>query len=300
MSLHHKILTYTNPTLRLVRNVGTKIGLVNNNHLRVLIFHDIPPNQEEAFQKQLTWIQRNRTIVSPEKFEKMISREEPVIGENVLITFDDGLISNRVVAERILNPMGIKAVFFVVSDFVKIKDHDEAHQFVANHIIPGAKKEDIPQAWNNMQWSDLEALLEQGHTIGGHTKRHARLSEGVLKEELIEELIVSATHVEKTLGMQVEHFAYTFGDIDSFCQEALSVASSKFKYIYSGVRGNNAECVSPLAIRRDAAAFQNAIYEYSLFNNNLLDAFLNGAVDFRYKEPRKRIDLWSQSINPCS
>jgi peptidoglycan/xylan/chitin deacetylase (PgdA/CDA1 family) len=296
MPLHHKILTYTNPTLRLVRNVGTKLGLVNNNHLRVLIFHDIPTNQEEAFQRQLTWIQRNRTIVSPEKFEKMISGEEPVIGENVLITFDDGLISNRIVAEKILNPMGIQAIFFVVSDFVEIKDRDEAHQFVAKHIVPGIRKEDVPKNWQNMQWSDLSALLEQGHTIGGHTKRHTRLSEGVPKEELIEELIESAVHVEKKLGSQVEHFAYTFGDVDSFCQDALSVASSKFKYIYSGVRGNNAECVSPLVIRRDAAAYQNASHEYLIFKNNLLDAFLGGAADFRYREPRKRIDSWSQSI----
>lgn len=296
MPLHHKILTYTNPTLRLVRNVGTKLGLVNNNHLRVLIFHDIPPNQEIAFQNQLEWIQKNWNIVSPEIFEKMITGNKPIIGDNVLITFDDGLISNRVVAEKILNPMGIKAVFFVVSDFVEIKDRDEAHEFIANHIIPGAKKEDIPKAWNNMQWSDLEALLEQGHIIGGHTKRHTRLSEGVPKEELIEELIESATHVEKKLGNQVEHFAYTFGDVDSFCQDALSVASSKFKYIYSGVRGNNAECVSPLVIRRDAAAYQNASHEYLIFKNNLLDAFLGGAADFRYREPRKRIDSWSQSI----
>jgi peptidoglycan/xylan/chitin deacetylase (PgdA/CDA1 family) len=296
MSLHHKILTYTNPTMRLMRNVGVKLGIVKNNHLRVLIFHDIPPSQEEAFQRQLAWIQRNRTIVSPEKFEKMISGEEPVIGENILVTFDDGFISNRVVAEKILNPMGIKAVFFVVSDFVEIKDRDEAHQFVANHIFPGAIKEDIPQGWYNMQWSDLEALLEQGHTIGGHTKRHTRLSDGVPKEELIEELITSAIYVEKNLGNQVEHFAYTFGDIDSFCQDALSVASSKFKYIYSGVRGDNVESVSPLAIRRDMASSLDASYETALFKNNLLDAFLAGAADFHYKEPRKRLDSWSQAI----
>ena len=297
MLLHHRLLTYIRPVLKVQRYVGMKLGTIDQGRLRVLIFHDIPPSQEAAFQKQLEWIKKNWTITSPEKFEKMISGEKSVIGDNVLITFDDGLISNRVMAEKILNPMGIQAVFFVVSDFVEINNRDEAHQFVANHIIPGAKKEDIPQGWNNMQWSDLEALLEQGHTIGGHTKRHTRLSEGVPKEELIEELITSAACVENKLGNQVEHFAYTFGDIDSFCQDALSVASSKFKYIYSGVRGDNAKSISPLAIRRDAAAFQDANYEYALFKNNLLDAFLGGAADFRYKEPRTRIDSWCQSIN---
>ncbi len=297
MSLHYKTLTYTSPVFRLCRNVGAKLRMVNNNHLRVLIFHDIPPNQEAAFQRQLTWIQQNRRIVSPAKFEKMISGDEPVVGDNVLITFDDGLISNRTVAEKILNPMGIQAVFFVVSDFVEIQNREEAHQFIAKHIIPGAKKEEIPKGWCNMQWRDLEALLEQGHTIGGHTKRHARLAEGVSNKKLVDELITSAEHMESKLGNKVEHFAYTFGDIDSFCQEALSVASRKFKYIYSGVRGDNAKSVSPLAIRRDAAAFQDTSYEYVLFNDNLLDSFLGGTADFHYRKAQKMLDFWAQSIN---
>ncbi|MGK0290844.1 MAG: peptidoglycan/xylan/chitin deacetylase (PgdA/CDA1 family), partial [bacterium] len=294
---HHKVLTYINPVLRSLRNVGVKLSIVNNNHLRVLIFHDIPPNQEAAFQRQLEWIQKNWNIVSPEKFEKMISGNEPIIGKNILITFDDGLLSNRIVAEKILNPMGIKALFFVVSDFADISDRDEAHQFIADHIVPEAKKEDIPKNWNNMEWSDLSALLEQGHTIGCHTKRHTRLCDGVTKDQLVDELITSANYIESKLCNQVKHFAFTFGDIDSFSQDALSVASSRFQYIYSGVRGDNTKGVSPLAIRRDAAASQNTSYEYSIFENNLLDAFLGGVADFRYRDPRKKLDLWSQSIS---
>jgi hypothetical protein len=44
----------------------------------------------------------------------MISGNEPIQDNNLLITFDDGLISNRIVAEKILNPMGIKAIFLLL------------------------------------------------------------------------------------------------------------------------------------------------------------------------------------------
>lgn len=291
MSLHHKILTYTNPTMRLMRNVGVKLGIVNNNHLRVLIFHDIPPNQEEAFQRQLAWIQRNRTIVSPEKFEKMISGEEPVIGENILVTFDDGFISNRVVAEKILNPMGIKAVFFVVSDFVEIKDRDEAHQFIAEYIMPEIEVVDIPDSMNNMQWEDLQTLNQQGHTIGCHTRKHAKLSTCSLKE-LNEEIIDSAACIREKLGISIEHFAYPFGDIDSFSKEAMDVAVTNFKYIYSGIRGDNINLFSPYTIRRDSAATQTKTYEYTPLDNKLLDAFLAGTADFHYSKARDIIDSW--------
>ena len=296
MLIHHKILSYTYPFQDAVRKIAVKTGFANKNRLRVLIYHDIPPREEQAFARQLNWLKKDWNIISPIEFEKLISGDQPIFGNNLMITFDDGFISNRGIAERILNPMGIKAIFFVVSDFADIKDPDEAYQFIAKQIIPEAKKEDLPQELYNMQWSDLEALLEYGHTIGGHTKRHTRLSNGVSEDELHEELINSAIYMEKKLGNEVEHFAFTFGDIDSISLDALSVASKKFKYIYTGIRGDNIEVASPITIRRDAAAFLDSNYKYVVFNNNLLSAFLGGAADFRYKEPRNRIDSWSQLI----
>ena len=42
-------------------------------------------------------------------------------GKNLLITFDDGFKSNFYIAKTILKSLNIKAVFFVPSDFIKIK-----------------------------------------------------------------------------------------------------------------------------------------------------------------------------------
>jgi len=292
LSLHHKIIAYSNPLIQIIRIIGLKIGVISPNQLRVLIFHDIPPEQEDAFKKQLVWLKKHWSIISPEKFEKFISGNEPIIGANLLISFDDGLISNRIVAEKILNPMGIKAIFFVVSDFVDLEDNCYARQFIADHIDPDIAVEDVPDNWANMHWSDLQFLLDKGHTIGAHTRKHTRLSNCHSDEELYDELIVSAECIKKNLGVDVKHFAFTFGDIDSFSEKALSVARNEYQYIYSGIRGDNAQSLSPLSICRDSAATQLENYEYTLFDNNLLAAFLNGAADFKYKKSRKLLDSW--------
>jgi peptidoglycan/xylan/chitin deacetylase (PgdA/CDA1 family) len=276
----------------MIRIIGLKIGVISPNHLRVLIFHDIPPEQEDAFKKQLVWLKKHWSIISPEKFEKLISGNEPIIGANLLISFDDGLISNRIVAEKILKPMGIKAIFFVVSDFVDLEDNSHARQFIADHIAPDIAIEDVPDNWANMHWSDLQYLLNTGHTIGAHTRKHTRLSNCYTDEELYDELIVSAECIKKNLGVDVQHFAFTFGDIDSFSEKALTVARSQYQYIYSGIRGDNAQSLSPLSICRDSAATQSDNYEYILFENNLLAAFLNGVADIKYKKSRKLLDSW--------
>ena len=292
IAIHHKLLILIQPIISLIRKVALKVGFVASSRLRVLIFHDIPPNQELAFKKQLQELQKKWNIVSPEKFERMISGNEPIQGNNLLITFDDGLISNRVVAEKILNPMGIKAIFFVVTDFVDIKNVDDAHQFIADNIISSIKKDEIPEHWHNMQWEDLSALIEQGHTIGSHTKKHTRLSSCNNKDDLIEELVISANYIESKLGKKVEHFVFPFGNIESFSNAAMEVAKSQFRYIYSGLRGNNINNVSPLAIRRDVAAYQLSNNEYRIFDEKLLKTLLDGATDFRYSHAKRKLDSW--------
>ena len=292
MSFHHQLLIITRPIQKVVRQIGCKLGLINPNRLRVLLYHDVPTNEEDSFYNQLVWLKKNWNIVTPLQFEEMISGKNPIIGNNLLITFDDGLASNRVVAEKILNPMGIKAIFFVISEFIKTKDHLEARKFVSKYIIPESNIKDIPNNWRNLQWHDLSALISQGHTIGHHTKMHKRLSECISESELEEEIVLSAKEMAFKLDIEIKHFAYTFGDIDSFSKEALLLASSKFNFVHSGLRGNNEKYNSPLAIRRDAATGQLSNNEYIIFNNKLLDAFLDGFADFRYISSRKKLDSW--------
>ena len=294
MSFHHQLLIITRPIQKVIRQIGCKLGLINPNRLRVLLYHDVPTNEEDSFYNQLVWLKKNWNIVTPLQFEEMISGKNPIIGNNLLITFDDGLASNRVVAEKILNPMGIKAIFFVISEFIKTKDHLEARKFVSKYIIPESNIKDIPNNWRNLQWLDLSALISQGHTIGHHTKMHKRLSKCISESELEEEIVLSAKEMAFKLDIEIKHFAYTFGDIDSFSKEALLLASSQFDFVYSGLRGNNINHTSPTAIRRDAAASQHLNNEYKILNNKLLGAFLDGFADFRYIDPRRKLDSWSR------
>jgi len=285
MSKSHAIIKYSYP---LIKNIIP----INKDQLRVLTFHDVPPSQETAFKQQLIWLMETWNMVTPEEFEKLIISNKKINGKHILITFDDGFISNRIVAEKILNPLGIKALFFVISDFIEIENKSEAHKFISEYIMPEIAIENIPDSMNNMQWEDLQVLESQGHTIGCHTRKHAKLSTCDL-EELNDEIIGSSERIYEKLGICIEHFAYPFGDIGSFSKEALGITSEHFKYIHSGIRGNNVDLTSPYAIRRDSAAVQSKNHEYIPLDNNLLDAFLAGAVDFHYRKARNIIDSWT-------
>lgn len=299
-SLHHRILAGTYYPLKLAKAIGRPLGLTTPHRLRVLLYHDIAPHDQVRFAAQLRWLASTWTFVTPERFAAMVSGEEPIRGSNLLLTFDDGFSSNRVVAEEVLNPMGIRALFFAVSDFVDLVDRDDARYFIARHIQPGSHADELPAHWCNMGWADLEALLEQGHCIGGHTRTHARLSQIDAEPDLEREIVASADALAQRLGVPIEHFAYTFGDLASFSDKALAVARRRFRFIYSGLRGDNAGDVSPLALRRDASALQDSCFNYTVFSNSLLGAFLEGAADFKYDRDIALLSKWSHSVNETS
>jgi peptidoglycan/xylan/chitin deacetylase (PgdA/CDA1 family) len=293
MSFHHHILAAAYYPLKVVKTVGRSLGLAPENQLRVLLYHDIAPADQANFAAQLRWLKRSWNFVSVGQFESMVSGKAPIHGRNLLLTFDDGFTSNRVVAEEVLNPMGIQALFFAVSGLVGITDRLEARRLIAERIYPGTRAEELPAHWGNMGWGDLETLLEQGHGIGCHTGTHARLSGVDSREELEREITSSADLLEQRLGVPIEHFSYTFGDLASFSEEALAVARRRFRFIYSGLRGDNAQGVSPFALRRDSAEFQDASSNYTVFSNRLLGAFLEGAADAHYAPSRARLDTWN-------
>jgi peptidoglycan/xylan/chitin deacetylase (PgdA/CDA1 family) len=294
MSAHHLVLAAAYYPLKLARAIGRPLGLSSRNQLRVLIYHDVAPAEQARFAEQLRWLARSWNFVPPDRFSRMVTGEEAIRGRNLLLSFDDGFASNRVVAEEVLRPLGIRALFFVVSDLVRIEDRTEARRFMAERLFPEMHIEKLPEHWSNLGWRDLEALLEQGHCIGCHTASHARLSAVKTQEGLEREIVSSAQTLEQHLGVPIEHFSYTFGDLESFSEAALAIARRRFRFVYSGLRGDNARDVSPFALRRDSAADQDALFNYRMFPDSLLGSFLEGAADVRYARSRARLDDWSR------
>ena len=245
MSLIHSLLAASYLPLRLGNNLLRRVGIKPESRLRVLIYHDIAPQEQERFTVQLRWLAREWNFVSPQQFAAMVRGDAPIKGANMLLSFDDGFVSNRRVAEEVLNPMGIQALFFAVSAFIDLAAGDDYRDFIARHIWTDLIPEAVPVHWRNMRWNDLAWLLETGHTIGAHTQTHARLSELRKRGELATEIIQSANVLEKNLGVRIEHFAYPFGDLSSFSREALSAARQRFSFIYTGLRGDNARGAPP-------------------------------------------------------
>ena len=66
-----------------------------------------------------------------------------------------------------------------------------------------------------------------------------------------------------------------------------------FRFVYSGLRGDNARGTPPFSLYRDSAASQDLEGNYRIFGNRLLGSILEGAADRHYAKDRSTLDMWN-------
>jgi peptidoglycan/xylan/chitin deacetylase (PgdA/CDA1 family) len=253
----------------------------------VLIYHDVPESLDKTFKHQLQHLAKEWTFIGPSDFSELLNSENPTAGKYLLLSFDDGFLSNYRVAKNILNPLGIKALFFVIEAFASVRK-DERTAFIKNNIYSGQEGFEVNQQ-SNMTLSMIKELAEDGHGIGAHTRTHAYLSKISDGEELHREIIKSAEALEQSLGIEIEHFAFPFGTLESIGPRALNIAKKKFKFLHTGLRGNNFVYRNPYGVCREAVSLQD--------DHKTLDALVNGGADWHYQ---KKLDCYKSWQEPTS
>ena len=267
-------------------DLGRLLRPSSGGMLRVLLSHDIAPEQRSNFEKQIQSIARTWTFISPSEFTKSLEAGEPINGRKVMMTFDDGFHSNRWAAEAVLDPLGIKALFFIPSDFIDITGLEAQKSFIATKIFGGMiNPEQVPKNSRPMTWGDIKAVVAAGHEVGSHTCSHMRLSDITIRQRLEHEVIDSKARLEQMLGMAVTHFAFPFGNLKSINPEALSLARKHYQFVHSGIRGSNTHATPHWAVRRDSMQPKDT----PLYVGSLLE----GALDPYYAERARSLERMS-------
>lgn len=271
--MNHKQLKGTETFILSIYNFLNFFLNFKNNEIRVLIYHHIEKDELDNFKKQLLYLKKNWNFITPEQFENHVNGKTKLKGKNLLLTFDDGFSSNFEVARKILSKLYIKSIFFVPSEFVKIKSIKKARSFIKKNILD----QNLPEDFNNirnMTVKNLRYLIRNGHTIGAHSKTHVNLGNIGNKKKLKDEIIKSSKDLEKILKIKIKHFAFTYGNYKSMSQKSLKIAFQQYDYIYSSLRGSNYKNKKNEIIKRDAV--------YLDLGNKLLEIFINGIIDIKY------------------
>lgn len=174
--------------------------------VRVVVFHDV--RDGKWFAESVRTLCAHYHMLTPEDFCEGKFDAQRI---NVLITFDDGYASWVDVCLPVLSAYNLKALFFINSGLLDAQGAEEQATFVRERLL-------LTQPHSTLSWEGACALSRAGHTVGGHTRSHRRLSElPIAMQE--EEIQSDKARLTEMLGTSITTFAYPFGNHGDYTED---------------------------------------------------------------------------------
>jgi peptidoglycan/xylan/chitin deacetylase (PgdA/CDA1 family) len=131
------------------------------------------------------------------------------LGSTLTITFDDGYRGNATIAAPILERHGVRACFFVTTEFI------------GTDCVPWwDRNQGIRTEW--MTWDQVRGLRAAGHEVGSHTATHVDLGV-VVGEAARREIGGGSDRLDAELAESLGLFAYPFGGRKQMADENKSL-----------------------------------------------------------------------------
>jgi peptidoglycan/xylan/chitin deacetylase (PgdA/CDA1 family) len=216
----------------------------------ILVYHSIAPahpgqSAEQRlldvdtamFRRQMSYLAANRYDVIPlGTLIDALQGSGRLPARPVVITFDDGWLSQYEHALPVLEQMHFTATFFVIS-----------LQVGRGSMYMGV--------------DDIKSLQKAGMTIASHSRTHPNLTR-VSDAQLREEVLGSRQDLQKMLGVAPDLFAYPYGSWNRRVAAAVQAAGYRAARAYPGGPWNDATdryALHSVLATGDMEAFERAL-----------------------------------------
>lgn len=202
---------------------------VNEPGLTVLCYHAIKDGpakgydvSEKTFRKQLEFLKRNgNQTISLEQFVQWKSGRMRLPSKAVLISFDDGDVSNYDKAYPVLKGYGFTATLFIPAGSL-----------------------DMPGKLSSQQ---AREMLDNGFSIGSHGHAHMPILR-MGKDSSEKEIQVSKSVLREKLGTDIAFFAYPYGYFNSPGKQ--EVADAGYAGAFTVIPGLNTRGTNDFELKR--------------------------------------------------
>ncbi|NQU84848.1 MAG: polysaccharide deacetylase family protein [Mariniphaga sp.] len=200
-----------------------------NPGVHILNSHYVTPDFSEEsdwliFEGFVKYLSKHCKLITIQEATQLIAKRQFQQKEClVALTFDDGFEECYTTIAPLLEKYNCYATFFINTNY--IESNEKYQQQFHNRIKTWTKKP--------MTWKQVKELHKRGHVIGSHTLDHANLFE-LAESEIEYQILENKRILEEKLNYNCIYFAWTFGQLQHFPEEALNCALKYHKYIFSG------------------------------------------------------------------
>jgi hypothetical protein len=226
------------------------------DNVRVMMTHAVGHPDFVQFEAILRLLARRRRVITPHQFFQRFAEGNGarVDGEELLVTFDDGLRSTYEAAIEVLGPLGIKAMFFIPTAILDLRSTEEMRRFSAERVHYGRRDPSRlrPEEYLFVGTAELRELHANGHMILPHTHSHARCSEIRSRAAAERELREPKRILERLIGAPADAFALPVGTERDVGRYSFAYLRDVYRLCFTALAGTNGPASERFLIRRDS------------------------------------------------
>lgn len=248
--------------------------------IRAINYHDVPPNQSDAFDRQIIFYKTNFECVDAKGLVAFQRGEWKSDRPGLILTFDDGLRSHADVVAPLLDRHGISGWFMVPVGFIDAMP-DAQVLYAADHQI-GHAQHNYGDPRIAMTWDNIRQLSKR-HEIGCHTWTHRRLATELEEDDLRREIPLAKERLCSELGRDISSFAWVGGEEWSYSRKAAQfIRDAGFQMSFMC----NSQVIRPGS---DLLHLQRTNVE-ARDPDSIVRLQLSGVIDLIYGPKRRRVN----------
>ena len=204
--------------------------------LYIFVLHSTDTIDFERYRFILKYINKIAPFLDPSNLDKFTNAKK-LTQQRSILTLDDGFNNNYQFSTEVLDPLGIKAIFFVVPYYLenKYQHSDFYYSLFPKMELPS--NDILKEKFKHLTLEQVMLLHNNNHTICVHGYNHesaANISQKALSINTIKSLKFITKHIPF-----VNHYCYPFGSYMDFNQQTHDYLRAKFRFLHLGIRGVN-------------------------------------------------------------
>lgn len=260
-------------------------ALSPSNNIRITLSHFVEDKDEANFKRLITILLADRKPITPDELFRHYVDGEPIQGKLLVLTFDDGLLSSFTATQKILNPLGLKAMFFIPTKILSLKTEDAMRAFFTANVYRKPWTALPRERYMTMTAAHVQELHAQGHMVLPHTHTHVELSKLNTAALVERELRMPKVMLEDLLQAPAEGFAFPIGNervVGSFPYEQVK---DLYSSCFTGLNGLNFQDTDRFFLHRDCVHPYYSAQHVSNISAGSYDLY----YAFRMRRLRRRV-----------
>jgi peptidoglycan/xylan/chitin deacetylase (PgdA/CDA1 family) len=252
------------------------------DNVRVGLSHYVDSGGTDDYRRVLETALDGRTPIDAGQLVAAYRGSGPALGvRRLAVTFDDGLLSAFVASQKVLNPLEIKAIFFVPTMIFELRSEAEQRDFFRKNVYRRGGGPLPPERYLPMTRDHVLALRDQGHLVMPHTHSHASLASLRSRRDIERELVQPKAILEDLLQATVDGFAFPFGTENTVNPYAYEAVRRIYAYCFSGLHGANTQRTDPYYLHRDCL--------HPFYGRRFVRDIMSGNLDLLYALKMRRL-----------